>query len=485
MAIADTINSMRTNISNAYNTIDSKGGTLPANKNLENLADAIDSISGGGGGIPDGIITGLATDTFSIDNSTVTGVKEYAFYNNKGLTSVNLPAVTNIGQYAFRGTNIATANFPLTTNIGNYSFANCSDLTSVNFPLITTLYSAGSSFTNCNSLSSVNLPALTRLGSYNFQNCTSLTNINLPSLTDAGTGTFNGCTSLENLIVPKLSTFSGAFTNCANLQYVDISGRQIGDGPFGTMASTFIRSSGVTDYIPYKIPYTFYGYLKNVLGSSYQESQITLIGTPTTQNDTTTYNITVPANGVANPYIFNNGATSLTIDWGDGSTQTITANYNVGRISHTYSNAGTYTITITSNYYYGNGTNGWYASTSGGIMGTGTSGASYVNSITFGKNYMTFLSTAFQSCTNLQSITFMGDLYTFPSGAYGTFNGCSKLEKIDFRNATEIPLVPSANTFANFPPQTQIIVPDALYDEWTTATNWVTIANQIVKASEV
>ena len=47
MAIADTILSMATNIENAYDKIEDKGGTIPQNKNLENLADAIDTITGG------------------------------------------------------------------------------------------------------------------------------------------------------------------------------------------------------------------------------------------------------------------------------------------------------------------------------------------------------------------------------------------------------------------------------------------------------
>ena len=49
MAIADTINSMKTNITYAYNAIQTKGGTIPTNKNLANLSTAINSISAGGG----------------------------------------------------------------------------------------------------------------------------------------------------------------------------------------------------------------------------------------------------------------------------------------------------------------------------------------------------------------------------------------------------------------------------------------------------
>ena len=48
MAIADTINAMKTNITNAYNAIRTKGGTVPTNKNLAYLSEAINSIPGGG-----------------------------------------------------------------------------------------------------------------------------------------------------------------------------------------------------------------------------------------------------------------------------------------------------------------------------------------------------------------------------------------------------------------------------------------------------
>lgn len=49
MSIADTIASITTNLSDAYDTLESKGATMPTNKNLENLSITIDSISGGGG----------------------------------------------------------------------------------------------------------------------------------------------------------------------------------------------------------------------------------------------------------------------------------------------------------------------------------------------------------------------------------------------------------------------------------------------------
>ena len=48
MAIADTINAIRSNIIFAYNAVQTKGGTIPTNKNLTNLSEAINSIEAGG-----------------------------------------------------------------------------------------------------------------------------------------------------------------------------------------------------------------------------------------------------------------------------------------------------------------------------------------------------------------------------------------------------------------------------------------------------
>lgn len=47
MAIADKLTKLATDITNAYDAIDDKGGTIPANKNTDNLENAIRSIQTG------------------------------------------------------------------------------------------------------------------------------------------------------------------------------------------------------------------------------------------------------------------------------------------------------------------------------------------------------------------------------------------------------------------------------------------------------
>ena len=56
---------------------------------------------------------------------------------------------------------------------------------------------------------------------------------------------------------------------------------------------------------------------------------------------------------------------------------------------------------------------------------------------------------------------------------------------VDFRRATMIPTLDSG-CFNNIQSDCKIVVPDALYDDWITATNWSAsnIVGHIVKASE-
>ena len=44
MAISDRLNKLTTDITNAYTSIENKGGTIPSNKNTENMSTAISSI---------------------------------------------------------------------------------------------------------------------------------------------------------------------------------------------------------------------------------------------------------------------------------------------------------------------------------------------------------------------------------------------------------------------------------------------------------
>lgn len=182
---------------------------------------------------------------------SVTSVGETAFYNNKTITTVTIPAsITTVANDAFRNlTNLRTLNiadlkawcaiefangnanplynvFPTSssqwgkvfiegeqvsttldipegvTSIGR-AFYGFKSLISVTFP--STLQTiGGQAFSGCIGLTSVSIPeGVTSLDSSVFYNCSALTEVSLPStLVSLGNMAFSGCAVLEEITLP-------------------------------------------------------------------------------------------------------------------------------------------------------------------------------------------------------------------------------------------------------------------------------------------
>ncbi len=64
------------------------------------------------------------------------------------------------------------------------------------------------------------------------------------------------------------------------------------------------------------------------------------------------------------------------------------------------------------------------------------------------------------------------------------FYGCYTLKYVTFLFNTIVPTLSASDTFSYAPSDCQIVVPDSLYDEWVQATNWAALSSQIIKASE-
>ena len=278
MAIADTINSMKTNITNAYNAIQTKGGTIPTNKNLENLSTAINSITTTSKPeqektteatnsrqiiVPDDgktlskVIVAAAplpsssneiykninkclidknnkililgcNDSVIPSDGSVTSIGSHAFEDCSGLTSVTIPnSVTSIGSWAFYLCySLTSITIPdSVTSIGEGAFNNCSGLTSVTIPNRVTSI-GGDAFANCYNLTSVTIPeSVTSIGEGAFSNCSGLTSITIPdSVTSIGIYAFDSCSGLTSITIGNSVTSigEGAFTYCSGLRSVTI-----------------------------------------------------------------------------------------------------------------------------------------------------------------------------------------------------------------------------------------------------------------------
>ena len=107
---------------------------------------------------------------------------------------------------------------------------------------------------------------------------------------------------------------------------------------------------------------------------------------------------------------------------------------------------------------------------------------------------------AFSSCYSLESITIPNGLtsigtssfynccsiakITFPNGVtsigISAFYNCYGMRYYDFSACTSVPALSNTTAFNNLPSDCQMLIPAALYDEWSTATNWVTYASYMV-----
>ena len=151
------------------------------------------------------------------EDSEIEVIGNFAFCYCSALTSVAFPVATSIGGSAFYYCKALTSvSFPAATSIGDNAFYNCSALTSVSFPVATRIES--SAFYDCNALTSVSLPTATSVGSTAFYNCSALTSVSIPAATSIGTSAFYNCSKLTSVKLPAATSIgTSAFYDCSKL----------------------------------------------------------------------------------------------------------------------------------------------------------------------------------------------------------------------------------------------------------------------------
>ena len=225
-----------TSLSNIASAIRVKNGSTAVYKPGEMAAAITNLPTGGSGGgssdNEDGLIMGNLTN---YENTRVTKIKDYCFYN-----SIKL----------------ATATFTNVSDVGKYAFQYCEALTQINLPKATTI--GYSCFENASKLSTVNLSNVQTLGMAAFIQCSSLKLINLPQVKKLQSDTFYNCTLLEKADLGSCQQFDGQsqFGKCAELVTLILRGNTVCSAPYpvnsykGALGDTPIANGNGYVYVP-------------------------------------------------------------------------------------------------------------------------------------------------------------------------------------------------------------------------------------------
>ena len=98
-------------------------------------------------------------------------------------------------------------------------------------------------------------------------------------------------------------------------------------------------------------------------------------------------------------------------------------------------------------------------------------------SITIPDGFTSICASAFYNCYSLANATIPDGVTSIDSSA---FYNCYGMRYYDFSACTSVPALSNTNAFKNIPSDCQMLIPAALYDEWSTATNWATYASYMV-----
>lgn len=178
----------------------------------------------------------------SLTSANIPNVETIGANAFDGCTSLEgdleLPRLTSLDSYAFRGTKITSADMPLLESLGGAAFNSIRTLKTVSIPKVKTILS--NTFNSCTALASVKMPNIETIRENAFDNCTSLTgDFNLQNLRGyLGALAFRN-TKIDSFIAPNIKSVEyGTFLNCVNLTSIDVEGvENIGDAAFNGCAS--------------------------------------------------------------------------------------------------------------------------------------------------------------------------------------------------------------------------------------------------------
>lgn len=184
----------------------------------ENIAEGISILGVPGehkGGAGSGYtVANIAEKTMTgeIRSNTVTEVKPYAFYEQKGITNVVLPNLTTIGERGFKDSGITEIYSPFLTKIGEAGFQGCKNLRTIKMTegqgaVYATDIIGSYAFDGCENLEAVPKQGVRGIATY--RNCKKITEAYIlvqeeggdfgheETVISPGESLFSGCNSLK------------------------------------------------------------------------------------------------------------------------------------------------------------------------------------------------------------------------------------------------------------------------------------------------
>ena len=132
MAISDTITSMQNHLKSAYDKVSEKGGTVPSEKNMANLSEAIDSVK-----YTDFLLQIVNRTVTECVDDTFTKLGAHLFKAIYTITKIDCPNVLEIGteccEYDYKLTDI---NLPKCQVLGISSLRYNDGMTKIDLPSI-------------------------------------------------------------------------------------------------------------------------------------------------------------------------------------------------------------------------------------------------------------------------------------------------------------------------------------------------------------
>jgi hypothetical protein len=481
MSIATNLEKLETDITNAYSAINTKGGTIPSDKNTNNLSTAISSIPSGGGDVViekdvnfydyDGTLVDSYTNSEFANlselpnnpthegltaqgwNWTLSGAKTYV--DTYGKLDIGQNYVTSDGKtrlyveiqeykkHVYVGFGI---NGSATIDWGDNTTSTLSGTSTSTVVYAEHTYSqSGDYVIAIQSSATINIFGTISVGSYLFtgkytavnQNrgtLNSVKKIELGSNITIGTYAFAFMPSLETITMPSVSTIgTQALYYCNSLKFCVI--------PKGitSVSNSLFQNDDTLEGVSLSETCSKIG--NNAFYECRKLKRITIASGTTSLGSSAFQNCSS-----LEEIIVSNTVTSLG--------------------SNCFNGCRVLEFTIPSTVT---------------LLGTDLFSSNYkVKGFVVPSSVHTIPTNCFTTCVSAAYFKFLGNITNIAASAF--FQDAS-VEFYDFTNCTRVPTLSNTNAFTGIN-YSKIVVPDSLYDSWIAASNWSNYASKIIKESD-